>query len=216
MSEFSCYGIPGSPFLRSVQMCLEEKGARYRVHALAPGESKSPDHLARQPFGRIPAFEHGDFRLYETQAILRYLDAVIPQPPLQPAAPRLAARMNQIIGINDWYFFPKVAAVVVFQRIVGPRLLGTATDEAAITAALPIARTCIGELDRLLGTQTFLAGEHLSLADLMLAPQIDFFAVTPEGRSLLTGTRLVSWLERMNARPSMIATQRPESLRAAA
>ena len=77
MSEFSCYGIPGSPFLRSVQMCLEEKGARYRVHALAPGESKSPDHLARQPFGRIPAFEHGDFRLYETQAILRYLDAVI-------------------------------------------------------------------------------------------------------------------------------------------
>ena len=197
-------------------MCLEEKGARYRVHALAPGESKSPDHLARQPFGRIPAFEHGDFRLYETQAILRYLDAVIPQPPLQPAAPRLAARMNQIIGINDWYFFPKVAAVVVFQRIVGPRLLGTATDEAAITAALPIARTCIGELDRLLGTQTFLAGEHLSLADLMLAPQIDFFAVTPEGRSLLTGTRLVSWLERMNARPSMIATQRPESLRAAA
>jgi hypothetical protein len=50
----------------------------------------------------------------------------------------------------------------------------------------------------------------------MLAPQIDFFSVTPEGRSLLPGTRLVSWLERMNARPSMLATQRPESLRAAA
>jgi glutathione S-transferase len=197
-------------------MCLEEKGARYRLHALAPGESKAPGHLARQPFGRIPAFEHGDFRLYETQAILRYVDAVIPQPSLQPATPQLAARMNQIIGINDWYFFPKVAAVIVFQRIVGPKLLGTPTDEAAITAALPMARTCITELDRLLDTQTFLAGEQLSLADLMLAPQIDFFWATAEGRSLLTGTRLASWLERMNARPSMIATQRPESLRAAA
>jgi glutathione S-transferase len=216
MSEFSVYGVPGSPFLRSVQLCLEEKGAPYRLHALRPGESKAPEYLARHPFGRIPVFEHGDFRLYETQAILRYVDDVIPQPSLVPSEPRLAARMNQIIGINDWYFFPKVSAVIVFQRIVGPKLLGTPTDEAAITAALPMARTCITELDRLLGTQTFLAGERLSLADLMLAPQIDFFAATAEGKSLLQGTRLAGWLDRMNARPSMVATLRPEGLRAAA
>jgi glutathione S-transferase len=216
MSDITVYGVPGSPFVRSVQMGLEEKGAAYRLHAMGPQELKGEAHLKRHPFGRVPAFEHGDFRLYETQAILRYLDDIIPEPRFEPAEPRAAARMNQIIGINDWYFFPKAAAVIVFQRIVGPVLLGMPTDEAAIAAAVPIGRTCFAELDRLLGSQRFLAGDQLSIADLMLAPQIDFFAATPEGRAMLAGTRLEAWLARMNARPSMIATQRPEALRAAA
>ena len=121
--------------------------------------------------------------------------------------------MNQIIGINDWYFFPKVAAVIVFQRLIGPVLLGLATDEATVAAALPQGRVCIAELDRLLGAQPFLAGERLSIADLVLAPQLDFFAATPEGTAMLAGTGLDRWLGHMRARPSMLATQRPESLR---
>ena len=48
--------------------------------------------------------------------------------------------MNQIIGINDWYYFPKAAAVIVFQRIVGPVLLGIKTDEAA-AGSHPLARS---------------------------------------------------------------------------
>lgn len=216
MTEFVVYGIPGSPFLRSVQLALHEKNAQYKLRAIAPGDNKSPEHLERHPFGRSPAFEHGSFRLYETQAILRYLDDVIPDPPLVPSDPRLAARMSQIIGINDWYFFPMVARIIVFNRIVGPKLLGLAVDEAAIAAAMPHARVCLGELERLLGEQRFLAGDELTLADLHLAPQIDFFAATPEGASLLPGTRLNAWLARMNARPSMVATQRPEGIRAAA
>jgi glutathione S-transferase len=210
------YGVPGSPFMRAVQMGLEEKRAVYRIQAMGPGESKSAAYLKKYPFGRVPAFEHGDFSLYETQAILRYLDDLFPEPPFEPADPRAAARMNQIIGINDWYFFPKAAAVIVFQRIVGPALLGTLTDEAAITAAMPMARTCIAELDRLLGGQPFLAGDHLTIADLMLAPQLDFLAETPEGDSLLQETRLRSWLDRMNERPSMRTTPRPRTLRRAA
>ena len=165
---------------------------------------------------RVPALEHGDFSLYETQAILRYLDDLFPEPAFEPEDPRAAARMNQIIGINDWYFFLKAAAVIGFQRIVGPALLGTATDEAAVEAAVPMARLCISELDRLLGSQRFLAVDRLSIADLMLAPQLDFFAETPEGKSLLDGTRLAAWLERMKARPSMKAAPIPEALRTAA
>jgi glutathione S-transferase len=216
MSEIVVHGVPGSPFLRAVQVGLEEKGAPYRLQALAPGESKSEAHLKRQPFGRVPAFEHGDFSLYETQAILRYIDDIFPTPAFEPTDPRAAARMNQIIGINDWYFFPRAAAVIVFQRIIGPVLLGTTTDEAAIAAAVPTARLCIGELDRLLGSQAFLAGGALSIADIMLAPQIDFFSITPEGAILLEGTGLKAWLARMNERPSMIATRRPDGLRRAA
>jgi glutathione S-transferase len=216
MSEFIVHGIPGSPYMRAVEVALREKSVPYRVRAMSPGEHKGPEYLALHPFGRIPAFEHGDFRLYETQAIVRYIDDVIPAPPLVPTDPCLTARMNQIIGINDWYFFPLVGRAIVFNRIVGPKLLNLPVDEAAIAAAVPEGRRCIGELERLLGEQPFLAGERLSLADVLLAPQLDFFAATPEGASILAGTRLSKWLARMNARPSMIATPRPLPLQAAA
>jgi glutathione S-transferase len=215
MSEVVIYGILGSPFLRAAQMGVEEKQAPYRIEPIPPGAHKSPDHLARHPFGRSPVIEHGDFRLYETQAILRYLDAIFPDPPLQPAEPQAIGRMNQIIGINDWYLFQKVGAVIVFNRIVGPRLMGLKPDEAAIEAAMPMARTCINELGRLLADNAFLAGDRLSIADLMVAPQLDFLQATPEGRDLLVGTALATWLARMNERPSMQRTQRPGPLRAA-
>jgi glutathione S-transferase len=216
MSDIVVYGVPGSPFVRAVQMGLEEKDVAYRVEPVGPHELKTEAYLKRHPFGRVPAFEHGDLKLYETQAILRYLDDVFPTPAFVPTDPRAAAKMNQIIGINDWYFFPKAAASIVFQRVVGPALLGMTTDEAAITAAMPMAQTCVTELDRLLGSQRFLTGDQLSIADLMLAPQLDFLAATPEGKKLLEGTGLKAWLARMNARASMIATQRPEPLRGAA
>jgi glutathione S-transferase len=216
MSEIVVFGVPGSPFLRAVEVGLKEKDAAYRLQPLAPGESKSEEYLKRHPFGRIPAFQHGDFALYETQAILRYLDDVFPEPAFEPSDPRAAARMNQVIGINDWYFFPKAAAGIVFQRFVGPVLLGLPTDEAAIAAALPMARTCVTELERLLGGQPFLAGDQMTIADIMLAPQLDFFNDTPEGAALLDGMKITAWLARMNARDSMIATQRPAPLRRAA
>jgi glutathione S-transferase len=216
IDEIVVCGIPGSPFLRAVQMGLEEKRATYRVEAMGPGESKTEAHLKRHPFGRVPAFRHGDFGLYETQAILRYLDDVFAEPPFESTDPRTAARMNQIIGINDWYFFPKAAAPIVFNRVIGPALLGAATDEAVIAAAMPMARICVAELERLIGAQPFLAGEGLSIADLMLAPQLYLFVQTPEGESLLKGTRLKAWLDRMTARPSMRATEPPPALRRAA
>lgn len=213
MSDIVVHGVPGSPFVRSVEMGLHEKGAAYRLQAISLGETKSEAYLKRNPFGRVPLFEHGDFSLYETQAILRYLDDVFPEPPFEPADARAAARMNQIIGINDWYFFQKVAAVVVGQRIVGPALLGRKTDEAVIAAALPMGQICIAEFERLIGFEPFLAGSSLSIADLVLAPPLDFLMATPEGRALIEGTRLEDWLKRMNTRPSMLATQRPEVLR---
>ena len=216
MSEIAIYGVPGSPYVRSVQLSLEEKGIAYDLRIVGVMETKQDAHLTRHPFGRVPAFEHDDFRLYETQAILRYLEDVFPEPGLTPPDPRARARMNQIIGINDCYFFPKVAAIMVGQRIVAPALLGMKTDEAAVTAAVPMGRICIAALDRLLGSRSFLAADQLTIADLMLAPQLDFFVATPEGKAMVDGTRLQLWLERMNRRPSMVATRRPETLRGAA
>lgn len=216
MSGIIVHGIPGSPFLRAVEVTLREKGADYRLQVMSPAAMKTPEHLAMHPFGRIPIFDDGDFRLYETQAICRYLDETFPNPPLTPGNAQARARMNQVIGIIEWYFFPKAAAPIAFQRIIGPRLLGLPTDEGPITEALPIARTCFAELDRLLGDKPYLTGDSVSLADIMLASLLDLLSETPEGRDLMSGTRLLGWLGRMRERPSFIATQPPGALRQAA
>jgi glutathione S-transferase len=207
MSEFIVHSVPGSPFGRAVLATLEEKQAPYRFAALPPGGSKSPQHLARHPFGRIPAFEHDGFMLYETQAILRYLDRVLPRPALTPADPKAAARMDQAMNINDWYLFQGVNNVIGFQRIVRPRILNEPADEAAIAEAMPRARMVFNELSRLLGEQDYFAGDRLSLADLMVAPQLAFLSATPEWQPLSASTpNLVSWLDRMSARPGFQAT----------
>jgi glutathione S-transferase len=207
MSEFIVHTIPGSPFARAVLAMLEEKSALYRLAPVAPGAFQSPEHLARHPFGRVPVLEHDGFVLYETQAILRYLDRVKPSPALTPADPKHIARMDQVMNINDWYLFPGVGNVIVFHRVVGPRVMGLTPDEAAIAAAMPKARTVFNELARLLGEQAYFAGDTMSLADLMVAPAVEFFTHTPEWSELgAPHANLVAWLSRMEARPSMKAT----------
>jgi glutathione S-transferase len=54
MSEFIVHTIPGSPFGRAVLTTLEEKGVSWRLSPVAPGTLRSPEHLARHPFGRVP------------------------------------------------------------------------------------------------------------------------------------------------------------------
>lgn len=207
MAAFTVYSTPGSPYGRSVLATLEEKRVPYRLVAVGPGETKSPAHLARNAFGKVPVLDHAGFVLYESQAILRYLDRVLPEPALTPANAQMAARMDQALNINDWYVFQGVANVIVYHRVIAPRLFGLAPDEAAIAAAMPRARLVIGELARLLGTQPYFAGASVSLADLALAPQLDFLAVTPEWAELAAPhASLVAWLARMTDRPSLRAT----------
>jgi len=207
MSEFVVHSIPGSPFGRSVLAMLEEKRAPYRLSPLAPGSLKTPEYLALHPFGRVPVLEHNGFRLYETQAILRYLDRVLPEPSLTPPDVKRAARMDQAMNVNDWYLFNGVGNVIVWQRVVGPRVMGLAPDEEAIRAAMPRAHAVFDELARLLGAQPYFAGDQLSLADLMLGPAIEFFTITPEWSVLgAPHPNLVAWMKRMQDRPSMIAT----------
>ena len=214
MSNIKVYGIPGSPFLRSVEIALREKDVPYELCVMAPGETKQPEYLARHPFGRIPAFEHDGFQIYETQAIIRYLDDLLPTPSLVPSAAEARALMNQLIGIIEWYFFPKAAAPIAFNRIIGPRLLGLLGDEAAIAEAMPMARTCFEVLDGILGDKPYLTGDSISIADIMLAAQLDLFTECAEGRELMGGAKnLPAWLNRMKARPSFAATEPPEFLR---
>ena len=207
MSEFTVYSVPGSPFGRAVLATLMEKGAAYRFSPVAPGSLKSEPHILRHPFGRVPVLEHEGFMLYETQAILRYLDRVLGGASLTPSDARAAGRMDQVMNICDWYLFREVNAVIGFQRIIAPRLLGLKPDEKAIAEALPKGRTTFLELSRLLGSKPFFVGDDLSLADLQVAPHLDFLSATPEWQALTADTpNLVAWLQSMNARDSLMAT----------
>ena len=217
MAEIIVHSVPGSPFGRAVLIGLEEKGVAYRLNALGPGGSKSPEHLKRHPFGRIPVLEAEGFSLFETQAILRYLDRRYPEPRLTPADIRSAAKMDQLMNISDWYLFQGVGNVIGFQRVIGPKLLGLPTDEAAIEAAMPKARTVFAELARQLGDHPYFVGSEPSLADILIVPHIDFFRDMPEWEPLAGPyANLRQWLDRMAERPSLQRTTWSELARKAA
>src|SRR5713101_4429635 len=203
------YGPAGSTYVWSTRLALAEKGVAHELIEVGIGEHRQEPHLARHPFAKVPAFEHDSFVLYETQAILRYIDEGFPSAPLQPTDLHQFARMSQIMGIVDAYAWPSIVGGILFNRIVAPRL-GLPVDEAAVTAALPWARLCLSEIARLMGDQQFLAGERVSLADLMVIPLLYYFSRLPEGEApIAEHPALRAWIARMEERQSFQVTKPP-------
>jgi len=201
------YGAAMSPYVWSVRLALAEKGVAHELVSVGISDFRSEAHLARHPFAKIPAFEHDGFMLYETQAIMRYVDEAFPTAPLQPIEVHPFSRMNQIMGIVDAYMTPCLLAGVIYQRLVAP-MLGEATDEDKVATALPRVQHCLAEIARLAADQEFLAGDTVSLADLMAIPQIYYFKKMPEGRAQLADLpALAAWAERMQERQSFQVTQ---------
>ncbi|MGH7045001.1 MAG: glutathione S-transferase family protein [Stellaceae bacterium] len=203
------YGPPGSTYVWSARLALAEKGVTHELVELSFGAHKEEPHLSRQPFARVPAFEHDGFALYETQAIMRYVDERFPGAPLQPEDVHQWSRMNQIIGIVDAYAWPSIAATILYNRMLVPRL-GATPDEAAIAAALPRAQLCLAEINRLMEDHAFLAADFVSLADLMVIPLLHYFANVPDGREPLSRhPKLRDWIGRMETRQSFQVTKPP-------
>ncbi|MBO9714042.1 glutathione S-transferase family protein [Sphingomonas sp.] len=207
MSKFIVHGIPGSPYVRSPLLVLKEKGLDWELAAFGFGGQRAPEHLERQPFAKMPAFEHDGFRLYEVQAILRYIDRIAPEPAMTPADPRQAARMDQLLNIADCYLAPRITGAIAFQRLVAPRF-GMPCDEAKIAGAMPDAGVAVGEVARLMGEGPYLVGDQPTLADFHLIAQLSFLPQCAEGRVLLAPyPQLAAWIARMAERPSMARTE---------
>ena len=203
MTDVVVYGFPGSTYVRTARMALEEKGVAYDIEPLAPG---GDEIKALHPFAKIPAFRHGDVVLYETLAICAYVDAAFDGPPLQPADALARARMLQWIGVFDSYVYRRMVSDVVIQRLVVPRR-GGEPDEARITGALADIRHQLGLFDGALAEADWLAGAEMSLADLFLAPAVFYLAMTPEGEKMLPDFAHVGrWFEAIRQRPSFAAT----------
>jgi glutathione S-transferase len=211
MPEPVLYGADDSVYTRIARLALAEKGVAHRletVDVFAPGGPPAW-YSARHPFGRIPAFAHGEVALYEAAAISRFVDEAFAGPPLQPADAAPRARMTQIISVMNSYAFRPLVLDLYVQRVSVARRGGT-PDEARIAAALPECERCLAALAALQGGSQFLVGNMLTLADLHAAPMIAYARLAPEGAALLARhASLSAWWRRTQARPSMIATRFP-------
>ena len=171
------------------------------------GACAEPEYLARQPFAKVPAFEHDGFRIYETSAIMRYVDEAFDGPALQPADAKGRARMEQAISVIDSYAYPSLIGGLVMQRLVAP-MLGNECDEAAVAECLPRANTSVEALGAILGDDAYLAGETMSLADLHAVPIFSYVSNIPECAAMISAQpTMTRWWQAMSARESVAKTQ---------
>ncbi|MEO5866014.1 MAG: glutathione S-transferase family protein [Sphingomonas sp.] len=197
------YGVAGSPNVRGAMLGLAEKGVDYELIPVLPADFKAPEQLALNPFGRVPVLKHDGFVLYETQAILRYIDEAFEGPALVPATASESARMNQILGIIDCHLFPTWSGTIGIERLIAPKFFGRPSDIEQIEAAVPLARTCAEALEAVVAAP-YLTGETFGLADIRLIPHFDWFRLTPEGAVILADKRkLTRWFQRVSERPTV-------------
>src|SRR5579872_4306519 len=106
MSDMVLWGFDGSTYVRTVKMVLAEKGVtefkQVQLNVLK-GDPKTPEHLKRHPFGKVPVLDYNGTRILETTAIVRYLNDVLPGKSLVPATPEDRARMDTVVSIIDSY-----------------------------------------------------------------------------------------------------------------
>ena len=203
MSELIVYGFPRSTFVNIVRLVLTHKEVPYTFHDLEP-EMAKPSHLALHPFNRVPILQHGDFTVYETSAIVAYLDETFPNPSLQPKSVRDRARMNQWISAVNSYYYPYMIYHVSHERRVFPEL-GIASDEKVVAHALPKIEVGLQVLENELGDgRDYLLGFQLTLADFYLLPSTYAFGLTEEGKRMYPKyPAFCRWRERMEALPTV-------------
>jgi glutathione S-transferase len=206
MATITIYGWAPSTYTRTARMYCLEKGVD---HTLEPIELHSDAHKALHPFTKIPIMDHGDFRLYETPAIGRYVDEAFDGPPLQPTDPEARAMMTQWMTVLEDYLYGVMIRGIVLPRVVYP-MRGLEPDEKLIAESVPKAAYQLSVLDQGLAGSAYFAGDAPSLADWVIEPVITYLRNTPDAGAAVNGSKNVAaWHDRMIARPSFAATMPP-------
>jgi glutathione S-transferase len=199
------YGMVNAACPQRVMTCLLEKDVEFEiVHVdLDSGEHKRPEFLLLQPFGQVPAIEDGNFKLFESRAIIKYYAAKYADRGLNLLGTTLKekARVDQWLEIEANNFNDLVFNLI-FQLVILPRM-GKPGD-------LALARDCEQKLERVfdiyeerLSESKYLAGESFTLADLSHLPTIRYL-VTDAGMSHLVKERkfVNGWWEEISSRPA--------------
>jgi len=202
------YGYQFSVYAWIVRFGLHEKGVGYNWIEVNPFDNHvDRRYLEIHPFCRVPTLVDGDFVLYETGAITRYIDEAFDGPTLQPTDAKERARVNQIISIVDSYTYWPLVRQVFSHGVMGPRV-GRPFDLKEVTNGLAASERTLDALEGLIEGNEFLLGSALTLADIHLAPMLSYFSEHDEGCSAIgRRKRLSKWFEKTRQRKAFSETK---------
>jgi len=200
------YGTSGSPFVRKVQVVLDEQGIAHEHEPVVPF-NVSPEYREISPLGKIPALRHDGRPLADSSVICAYLERIHPEPRLYPADPYDFARALWFEEYADSALVAVVGAKIFFKKFVGPRFFNQPTNEAEVQKSIddelpPLFNYLEGQL----GDGSFLVGNAFSIADIGIASQfvnLDHVGVGVDARRW---PRLARWVARIHERPSFRKT----------
>ncbi len=159
----------GSPYSWRVMLAMELKGLEYEAVELhfSKGDTQSAEHLARNPRGKIPVLIDGDITIYESTAIMAYLEKTYPEVPIFGADAREYALIWQRYAELENYLGNTISS------ILAPIFRGEAEGkDAEIKANLEKLKAELETVHGWLSGDGYIVGESLSAADVTLYPQV--------------------------------------------
>jgi glutathione S-transferase len=196
------YGSSLSPFVRKVLAFAGEKGIDLELRPTG-FPNHSDEFCEASPFRRMPALRDGDYTVADSSAIIHYLEAKHPEPPLIPADPQLRGRAIWYEEFADTILVT-CGAKIFFNLVVAPRFLGRPGDlEAAKQAELNDLPPILDYLENVVPDGGgYLVGDRLTLADIAVASPFANFRHTKTKVDPDRYPRTVAFVDRILARPS--------------
>jgi glutathione S-transferase len=165
---------------------------------LGKGENRTPDYLAINPNGKVPALADGDLRLWEANAIMAHL-ARVAGSDLWPRDDDRQIELTRWLSWDAWHF-TRHGATLVFQHIIRPRFLGAEPDAKAVEEATGFFKQFAAVLNGHLQDRRYVLGDTLSIADFALAatlPQADQARIPVKGFA-----EIERWHDRLSELPA--------------
>lgn len=198
------FGSTLSPYVRKVMVFGAEKGLELELKAAGMGHG-GPEFAAASPFGKMPGFKDGDFRIADSTAIVTYLEAKFPEPNLIPLAPEARARTIWFDELADTLMMA-AGGEIFGQRFVRPRVLKQECDHAAADAAeRDLLPPLLDYLEKTIPESGFLVEDRLTLADIAVASPFATLGCIGVRTCPERYPRTAAWVAAMHARPSFAA-----------
>jgi len=195
------YGAAYSVYVKIVRLALLEKSVDYTLEPIDifASEGVPKPHLKRHPFSKIPAFSHCGLEIYETSAIVEYIDCQFPKPSLMPSTVADRAKARQIISIFDNYAYQSMVwGIYVASQDVQSENMARSELQKHINIAENVMKA-VSEL--VSKEQPFFMGETIMLPDLYAAPMIDYFNKTDIGKEIVKKHgRMQQWWDLIHRR----------------
>jgi glutathione S-transferase len=202
------FGAPLSPYARACRIAFAEKGVPYEFNQIGPADLHEPDYGKRHPFRKLPSLDVDGTALYETSAIMRFVDeAHDTGVALQPADPLARARYEQWLSAADAYLYDTLFFGLFFQRAVAPSF-GMEIDEELIAASIEKTKGYLPVIAAGLQSGELGAPETPQLGDILVAAIILPLMDIDEGASILREhDGVLGWVSKLRERDSFKSTE---------